>query len=719
MKSKNLLKILMLTALMSGCGSNTNSSTNSNTISNSVNTSESTSTSVVTSSTNSTSSSSTSIKEEVKVLGVEVNSENNVSSIKEEETLQLTAVVYPENADQSVTWSSEDNLVATVSETGLVTGVSRGQVIIYATSNADSNIVGEFYLTVEEKPVEVIAPESISLTSLSGETTLKTSETLELVATVLPEGANPQVRWSTSNASVAKVDRGVVTGISAGTVEISATSVEDANVSASITLTVEQGDVPVSGEWANVAYTSHDDYMNAEDGTKIKVKGIVTHVLPVDEGKNTVSYYIQNGTEGFYVYAQDSISFNVEEGKVYEVGGFKKYYFRGQHEIVDVEHFIELDETITYTTVSLNDKDVSSKEVTDTYHGAYVSADAVATSKPEVGDKTYTFGVQINGKSINVCVDRSAVSAEELKAINAKFENVVSGTTMSIKGIMSAYGYGTPAPQISIVSADDLVVEEATDQQIVDNALSAFTVPSSISLDVNKIDLLTSIEGKENIDVKWESSNTTIISNAGDVTHPSKDTTVDLTVTLTLNEASASKKFSVTVFGTDSDYQVVHTLDFEDSLEANNNGNSLSKPGYSPAATISAGTPKANWYINNGLIGAITNDKRNGEWSLRLQSNNQSKEASGRLELQENYEFNAIEFNIARYGNDAVFEFVIEYSLDDGSTWLTLDTVYTVENTALEVYKAQLPEGTDRVAIQMLQSESRKRANIDDVKLLK
>ena len=232
-----------------------------------------------------------------------------------------------------------------------------------ATSNADSNIVGEFYLTVEEKPVEVIAPESISLTSLSGETTLKTSETLELVATVLPEGANPQVRWSTSNASVAKVDRGVVTGISAGTVEISATSVEDANVSASITLTVEQGDVPVSGEWANVAYTSHDDYMNAEDGTKIKVKGIVTHVLPVDEGKNTVSYYIQNGTEGFYVYAQDSISFNVEEGKVYEVGGFKKYYFRGQHEIVDVEHFIELDETITYTTVSLNDKDVSSKEV--------------------------------------------------------------------------------------------------------------------------------------------------------------------------------------------------------------------------------------------------------------------------------------------------------------------------------------------------------------------
>lgn len=50
-----------------------------------------------------------------------------------DETFQLTATVQPENAvDKSVTWSSLNELVATVDQTGLVTAVAAGETMIMA-----------------------------------------------------------------------------------------------------------------------------------------------------------------------------------------------------------------------------------------------------------------------------------------------------------------------------------------------------------------------------------------------------------------------------------------------------------------------------------------------------------------------------------------------------------------------------------------------------------
>ena len=51
------------------------------------------------------------------------------------ETLQLTATVSPDNAtDKTVTWTSSDPGVATVSDTGLVTGETEGQTVITASA---------------------------------------------------------------------------------------------------------------------------------------------------------------------------------------------------------------------------------------------------------------------------------------------------------------------------------------------------------------------------------------------------------------------------------------------------------------------------------------------------------------------------------------------------------------------------------------------------------
>ena len=64
------------------------------------------------------------------------------------ETLQLTAIVKPDNAaNKHVTWSSSDTNVATVDENGLVTAVADGTVTITAVTE-EGNIAATANITV-------------------------------------------------------------------------------------------------------------------------------------------------------------------------------------------------------------------------------------------------------------------------------------------------------------------------------------------------------------------------------------------------------------------------------------------------------------------------------------------------------------------------------------------------------------------------------------------
>ncbi|WP_281612577.1 Ig-like domain-containing protein [Flammeovirga sp. SubArs3] len=72
-------------------------------------------------------------KDDVRVSGVEVSGAGNAIEIGE--TVQLTASLLPSNAThKSVTWSSNDETIATVDQAGLVTAVANGNVVIKATT---------------------------------------------------------------------------------------------------------------------------------------------------------------------------------------------------------------------------------------------------------------------------------------------------------------------------------------------------------------------------------------------------------------------------------------------------------------------------------------------------------------------------------------------------------------------------------------------------------
>ena len=77
------------------------------------------------------------------------------ATVEEEQTLQLTAGVTPNNAtNQTVTWSSSNINIATVNNNGLVTGVSAGNVRITATANDGSEVYGYIDIDVTAKPAQ-------------------------------------------------------------------------------------------------------------------------------------------------------------------------------------------------------------------------------------------------------------------------------------------------------------------------------------------------------------------------------------------------------------------------------------------------------------------------------------------------------------------------------------------------------------------------------------
>ena len=699
----NLLKVLVMTATLFSVGC-----TKENSSSTSVNTNTSSSSPL----------SNSSLTNSVNPVGIEITSTNGVSTIKVEETLQLNAKVYPETADQSVVWSSSDDSVASVNTTGLVTGVKVGTVKIIATSTIDANVRQEFALIIEEKEEVYVAPESIAISVAGNATSLKAGEVLELTAVVLPQGASQSVTWSSSDDSIASVRRGTVTGLKEGTVTITAISDENENVKQSVTLTVEKADLPTTTEdWDTMDYSSHDTFMTSEAETPLKVKGVVTHVTPTytnNEGATLVNYYIQDGINGFYVYAQDAIAFPVTEGKSYDVGGFKKYY-QGQNEIVDVQYFEELSENLTYTVTDVNNKDVTSRDEMDMYHGSYISCEAIVNSLPTNYTKAFSVNTKINGKDIDLRVDPKNMPTEDFDDIVTTIKGTVVGSKLTVKGIMSAFGYGKPSNQIAIVKAKDIKAAALTDADIVSAVKGALTIDAIVNGTTNSITLPSSVQGFD-ATITWASSDTTIITNDGTVTHPEKDTNVKLTATIASNDVTDTKEFSVLVYGTNSNYTEVASLDLEDALPAASYGCSETKSSYDEG-TVELGTPTYTWLLRNALIGGDKSDTRNGTFSIRTQSNSDEAK-TGRIEIQEDLEINAVQFNAGLYGTNPTIQVGVQYSKDNGTTWIDTNVIITITTAQLNEYRILLPETADRVAIYAVAGTG-KRVNIDDIQLLK
>lgn len=175
------------------------------------------------------------------ITGIVISGENNGII---NDTIQLTANLTPSNTTEAdILWESDNNTIAEVTQSGLVTLKSVGTVKIKATSLSNELVYDELMITVA---AEAIPVESITV---NGTTPIEVGNTEQFSVTYNPTNTTEVgVVWTSSNQNVATVNSsGLVTAIGAGTATIMATSIHRQVVAGTQVVTITPQVIAITG----------------------------------------------------------------------------------------------------------------------------------------------------------------------------------------------------------------------------------------------------------------------------------------------------------------------------------------------------------------------------------------------------------------------------------------------------------------------------------------
>ena len=208
-------------------------------------------------------------------------------------TLQLNASVLPASAsNKTVSWSLADSTgQATISESGLVTAVNNGYVIVQATANDGSGVYGTLVIAISN---QVIPVSSIYIAGTDNETTIIADNgTLQLNVSVLPANATDKsVTWSVSDgighATISAT--GKVTAVNDGIVTVQATATDGSGVFGTFVIAISNQITPVSSIY--IAGTSGATNITTDNGTL----QLTASILPAHAKNKIVTWSIIDST---------------------------------------------------------------------------------------------------------------------------------------------------------------------------------------------------------------------------------------------------------------------------------------------------------------------------------------------------------------------------------------------------------------------------------------
>jgi uncharacterized protein YjdB len=148
----------------------------------------------------------------------------------------IAATVAPNNANQGITWTSENPNVVAIDTTLLIDGISAssimgvslGSTTIIATSVSDPGKNAAIQVTVTTR-IDSVTVDIDRVTFVTGAT-----ETATVNAAVMPANAIQTVTWTSSNPSVATVSNGVIRAVGAGSAIITVASTNDPSKRATV-----------------------------------------------------------------------------------------------------------------------------------------------------------------------------------------------------------------------------------------------------------------------------------------------------------------------------------------------------------------------------------------------------------------------------------------------------------------------------------------------------
>lgn len=471
--------------------------------------------------------------------------------LKVNETAQLAASVLPATANQGIKFTSSDETVATVSETGLVTARKEGTAVITATAADGSEKSASCTIKVGATAVDVPVT---GITLDQPEITIEVlKDAKQLKATVEPANAtNKDVVFSSSNTNVAVVSNtGLVTAINNGTATITVTSKENPSIMAKCLVkvgapvlvtdvTVQPAELnlktdgtyqlsvsvlPSNADERGVTFESSNTAVATVSASGlITAKGPGTATITVtakdSSGKKatctvTVTQPVKGVTvsPSSVVIQKDNVQ-KLTASVVPENATNKKLIYKSSNETVAV---VSNDGIITARSEGWATITVCSEENQAIY----------GTCTVKVGLPVYVTKITLDTTNVTMWAGATRQLGVSIEPANADIKNVTYGSsnpdvaTVSSNGLITAKKKGTAT---ITVTATDGSGKSASCAVIVKQPVTGIQItPNGFTLvkgDVKDLKANVSPADADNPDVIWTSSNTNIaaVSSKGQVT---------------------------------------------------------------------------------------------------------------------------------------------------------------------------------------------------------
>lgn len=210
------------------------------------------------------------------------------------------------NAKGKISWSSSNKKVASVTSKGKVTALKAGKTTIVAKNEGKKY---KCVLKVKSKKENKDQTAKVTVTLSQTAAILEMGGQIALSISVNPTSLTDQVVWKSSDESVATVQNGIVTGVNAGTCNITATV---KGVSASCAVQVNQAYGTITG---TVTYYYNYKIGSLPDtGSMVSLLGNGEYKTAIVDGNG--NYTISNVPVGSYkitIYSSNSTVFSYSE----------------------------------------------------------------------------------------------------------------------------------------------------------------------------------------------------------------------------------------------------------------------------------------------------------------------------------------------------------------------------------------------------------------------